>query len=193
MALTEEQIENLKHGDPLVIHGTFEEVLKDGDICIKSSMRLGSLVNENDLKCAHPSVVSIDKPKHDPCRPFREGDRVQARKIHGNLPQCRYNGNVGIKEGDIGTIARYNERNCYWVDFHKGMNWCIDAAYLELITPVEELEPYSVGESSHTWYVYKDDDVVVAFNKEKYPNAKEAAEAERDRLNEEWRKERNHD
>lgn len=140
---------------------------------------------------AYDFDILVSRSKHDPCRPFKEGDRVQARKIHGNLPQCRYNGNVGIKEGDIGTIARYNERNCYWVDFHKGMSWCIDAAYLELVTPVEELEPYSVQETmSHDgWQIVRDGLPLAIYDSRRHPNAKAAAEAECARLNEEWRKE----
>ena len=181
MALTEEQIKNLKPGDPLVIHCTFVKEDGDGDIWMESG----------DMEFwLNPSRFSLplEQPKHDPCRPFREGDVVRFRKVNGNNARCRYNG-VEIEEGSLGKIVRDGSRNCFWVEFDINREWCLDAAYFELVTPVEELEPYSVGESSHTWYVYKDDDVVAAFNKEKYPNAKAAAEAERDRLNAEYRKE----
>jgi hypothetical protein len=68
----------------------------------------------------------------------------------------------------------------------------IDPAYLELVTPVEELEPYSIGESTDYFSVEKDDEELSLYWKDKHPNAKEAAEAECARLNAEYRKENNH-
>ena len=128
-------------------------------------------------------------PKYDPCREFREGDKVRVRKIHGKLPQCRYNGMIKVKEGDCCTIHEKEHRNCYWVTIPSGGNWCLDAAYFELVTPVEEMEPYSVDYEMDCWRVCDNDGVVSVYN-ERHPHAKEAAEAERDRLNAAHRKER---
>lgn len=190
MALTEEQIKNLKPGDPLVVYGTFVKKDGDGDIWMESG----------DIEFwLNPSCFSLpDNPKHDPCRPFREGDVVRFRKVNGNLPQCRYNGNVGIKEGDIGTIVRYNERNCYWVNFHENINWCLDAAYFELVTPVEELEPYIMLENVASNNIEVLDtrtnnvEAIFYFGKDHaytFVQAVTRAEAERDRLNAEYRNE----
>lgn len=65
--------------------------------------------------------------------------------------------------------------------------------YLKLITPVEELAPYYVDEWETGWTVNKklpNGDYHITCSYEHYhPHAKEAAEAERDRLNAEYRKE----
>ena len=57
------------------------------------------------------------------------------------------------------------------------------------LTPVEELLPYSVEESTDYFSVEKDDAELCLYWKDKHPNPKAAAEAECKRLNEEYRKE----
>lgn len=133
-------------------------------------------------------LKKLNAPKYDPNREFRVGDKVSVRKIHGKLPQCRYNGMVKVNEGDCCTIHEKEHRNCYWVTIPSGGNWCFDAAYLELVTPVEELEPYTVEEGKAS-YLLKKGDKLLANYWPSHPNAKAAAEAERDRLNAEYRKE----
>ena len=64
--------------------------------------------------------------------------------------------------------------------------------HLELVTPVEELEPYTVVESYGRTDVMKGDYIIATYT-DSHPHAKEAAEAERDRLNAEYRKEQNND
>jgi hypothetical protein len=64
------------------------------------------------------------------------------------------------------------------------------AVYLELVTPVEELEQYRVVDAyTHFDVADKYMKTVVSYSKVHHPSAKAAAEAERDRLNKEWRKE----
>lgn len=131
--------------------------------------------------------------KYDPCREFKVGDKVRVRKIHGNLPQCRYNGMVKIKEGDCCTINEKEHRNLYWITTPSGDNWCFDIAYFELVTPVEEIEPYCVRKYRSLYAVEKIDNHYIrpaSYDIEDHPHAKEAAEAECDRLNEEFRKKR---
>ena len=60
---------------------------------------------------------------------------------------------------------------------------------LELVTPIEESEPYYVEDCYDAYCVCRDSMHVVDFNTARHPHAKEAAEAERDRLNAEHRKE----
>jgi hypothetical protein len=72
--------------------------------------------------------------------------------------------------------------------------WDVDPAYLELVTPVEALDPYYVEDVGNAWAVRKPEDCGMYstqawFSKERHPHAKEAAEAECDRLNAEYRKE----
>lgn len=141
-----------------------------------------------------------EPPKYDPNREFREGDKVRVRKIHGKLPQCRYNGMVKVKEGDCCTIHSKEHRNCYWVTIPSGAHYCFDIAYFELVTPVEELKPYSVKlrqeitvDDTYPYCAVVDYDgnEAARFYCEQYEagKAKAAAEAERDRLNAEYRKE----
>ena len=140
--------------------------------------------------------IPENTPKYDPFRKFRKGDKVRVRKIHGNLPQCRYNGMIKVKEGDYCTIHEKEHRNCYWVTIPSGGNWCLDAAYLELVTPVEELEPYEVecdGDNEEYSVTCRNKFVCIypydADSLHTKEQAKAAAEAERDRLNAERRKE----
>ena len=126
-------------------------------------------------------------PKYDPCRLFKEGDRVKPRKLFG---RCYSKATARII-GKICTVL-HDEIEHYTVSIRWDEGECnIDPAYLELVTPVEELEPYEVTESSDYYGVDKDDLEVEAaiFWKKSHPNAKAAAEAERDRLNAEYRKE----
>ena len=125
-------------------------------------------------------------PKYDPNRLFREGDKVEVVKNKGRI------GSSTLPVGARATVVR-DEEECDWV-FIKADDCdkldTIDAAYLKLVTPVEELEQYSVEEATVQFLVKKDGKRVVSqFCKLYHPNAKEAAEAERDRLNAEWRKE----
>lgn len=128
-------------------------------------------------------------PKYDPTRLFRKGDKVKAVLRHGRIP------NDGVPKDVILEVIA-DERDGIVKVLHK-MGVILEifnvyALYLELVTPVEELEPYSVSENIHGWVVFKDTpgNVVANFNNT-HPNAKAAAEAERDRLNAEWRKEQN--
>ena len=173
--------------------GELREQLKESVQCVA----IINAVRDSGCNCKKPTETA---PKYDPCRDFREGDRVRVRKIHGNLPQCRYNGMVKVKEGDCCTIHSKEHRNCYWVTIPSGAHYCFDIAYFELITPVEELAPYRIFDNKRlaawtllenelifTYYPYRvNASDNIAHTKEQ---AKAAAEAERDRLNAEHRKE----
>ena len=168
--LTQEQINNLKEGDPLIVNVSLKRIDEDGDIWVTAPCCSSGWFTPDRVSIPSEHGTLVPTPKYDPCRFFRKGDRVRIkREINGR------------------------KLNHVFVNFSYDQTYTGSFYELELVTPVEELEPYSVGESSHTWYVYKDNDVVVAFNKENYPNAKAAAEAECARLNAEWRKEREND
>ncbi len=195
--LTPEQIKKLKPGDPLIIHGTFEETAADGDICVKVPMSLHSFVDNNNINYVHPSAVSIIKPKHDPCRLFRKGDIVQYverdGRSYGDAPPAGATCCVCVGEDGVGLVSvefKFSENEepaMHDVPFY----------HLKLITPVEELEPYQVlHDITNSYVIYKDkpktDNIVVNFTST-HPHAKEAAEAECARLNAEYRKEREND
>lgn len=137
------------------------------------------------------AVSPVSAPKHNPCRELRIGDKVRVRKIHGKLPQCRYNGVAHVKEGDCCTIFEDAYRNCYWVTMAPNVHWCFDAAYLELVTPVEEIERFYIENDTTGFAIVDRQNVgyVAHFKAVQHPHAKEAAEAECKRLNNEYRKE----
>lgn len=186
--LTKEQIKNLKKGDPLIIHCKFNHVDYDGDFWMDL---------DNSTIWFSPSCVSLpgepeEKPKHDPCRLFREGDKVRVVEHKGrNCTGCELGliGEIAIDEGEDDPIHGIG------VDFEDGSAVYIDPAYLELVAPVEELEQYSVVETmSHDgWQIVRDGLPLAIYDTRRHPHAKEAAEAERDRLNAEYRKEHPYD
>lgn len=129
-------------------------------------------------------------PKYDPCRKFRKGDRVRIVEYKGR------NGTSAHPTGAVVTVDK-DEEDCEWVflkadDEHKLD--VIDPAYLELVSPVEELELYYIEESTGEITLLNKQDPI--FHKSWRYSAVSAgiialteAEAERDRLNAEYRKE----
>lgn len=187
--LTPEQIKNLKPGDHIVIHAKFKRFDCDGDLWYSCTTMAG----EASIRYVHPKSVSLPSkhgssvppPKHDPCRLFKKGDKVKRKKeINGRLVICAEIERIYIvtEDEDSYGIVR--------LDDEPSLDTC--HYELELVTPVEELEPYGVTDNLYGCIVFKDNpgNVVANFNNT-HPHAKEAAEAERDRLNEEWRKEQN--
>ena len=155
------------------------EQLKDA----VQSVAIINALQDSECNCKKPSETA---PKYDPCRLFRKGDRVRVAENKGRCLKP-----YALKIGDVLTVSKDepNDDTCViWCKRHD-QDFYLDPAYLELFTPVEELEPYIVGESTDYFSVEKDDEELSLFWKDKHPNAKAAAEAERDRLNAEYRKE----
>lgn len=139
-----------------------------------------------------------EMPKHDPRRLFRKGDKVQPRSGK-NVLASEYGfvtlhdlvGQYEVKEDEArGTVSLIvNGHACF-----------VSAFALELVTPVEELRPFTVvhkpalqhfqinhGKLNYMTFPY-------GLHKSNgwyhtITTAKAAAEAECDRLNAEWRKE----
>lgn len=143
---------------------------------------------QNGIKNTAPA------PKYDPNRLFRKGDKVEHHPRNGRR------GSSDIPNGKTLTVIE-DEVLYEWIYLTDGDNdYSCDPAYLELVTPVEELEISRVfnDKKMGAWIVTKDNFTHAYFpyrcevsdnianSKEE---AKEAAEAERDRLNAEHRKE----
>lgn len=154
--------------------------------------------------------ISIDEqPKYDPCRLFKKGDMVQPRSgktvlasEYGFVTFHELAGQYEVNEDEArGTVTLIvNGHACF-----------VSAFALELVTPVEELEPYYIEEKDIEFQVRmkcEDKDCLISIFRfenivkgyKQYHNmlptitqARERAEAERDRLNAEWRKEQKHD
>lgn len=187
--ITKEQIKNLKHGDPVIVHGTFEGATGDGDIRVKIPMIFYSNVASNYIKYVPSSEVSIDESAYDHARLFRKGDKVRVVEWNGRKDHL-YGMEAIVLSDEYGCLV---DIECKIKDVKAELTY--PACLLELIIPVEELKPYEVTESSDYYGVDKDDLEVEAaiFWKKSHPNAKAAAEAECNRLNAEYRKEQNND
>ena len=191
--ITDEQLKNLKPGDTVLVEAKVNGVKATGvDVthgCVSHPLPFDKL---------YPVP---EQPKHDPCRKFKEGDIVDYRRVCGRDYET-------VPDPEDYKIARVfsseeEESGMVGVEFveaYGGANVCflVPWFHLELVTPIEELEPYSVHESEVTqgFDIIRDKLCVMTFpfgEKENgwYHNrlaAKAAAEAERDRLNAEWKK-----
>ena len=139
--------------------------------------------------------TSVPTPKHDPCRLFKKGDKVRVvewngRKVHDPLNGAVWT--VNRNEGNGGISHESILVSLFYEDDKEGHIIGVPPCYLELVTPAEELEPYQieigVTGKGEDYRIKKDGTIICAYSCA-HPNAKAAAEAERDRLNEEHRKE----
>ena len=192
--LTDEQINNLNIGDTLILNNypvSYVSVYPDG------------IINATDDKaeeccktdCFFPLKYLSLPPKHDPCRLFKKGDIVEmdthGRDIAASMKKS------GVELGERYTVTE-DENNTGYVSFigDDGIEHHSMFFWLKLVTPVEELMPYKVWDTTFSFNVGVEDSKAVfyygadmstcPYTKEQ---AKAAAEAERDRLNAEWRKE----
>lgn len=135
-----------------------------------------------------------EQPTHDPCRLFRKGDEVEYRPKDG-----RANPNLLVGRKYKVAADEPCDSGIVQVEFDGLRHIDTFVAYnnLELVTPVEELEPYFVMELKGAYGVYntrfQPETEVCHFFADMHPHAKEAAEAECARLNAEHRKEQNND
>lgn len=146
---------------------------------------------ESDLECVSP--VS---PKYDPNRPFRKGDKVNMKpEVNGRPVYIGEDAWEPLAPNEIWTVEE-DELETGWVRIKTD---CVHAtvwhAMLELVTPVEARVSFRVGDFpvDGEWSVWKDSfgktEIISSYKIATHPHAKEAAEAERDRLNKEHREE----
>lgn len=153
-------------------------------------------------------------PKYDPCRKYRKGDIVEPSEINGRLPQelrgC-YRYEVITGEGEMTNPLYVAVKPLLKVNYKHLSELHVNAAFLKLVTPVEELGPYKVNHDKElelfevVHYEMGDDTIaeegklnkivrtIYWYGKSQWDRteaeAKAAAEAECSRLNEEYRKE----
>lgn len=190
-----QQYKHLKEGDNVFVRGVVKSV-GIGDVLISLTLANGektrvwvsmNRVGESwTVPSNPPSSPAPCASKYDPCRIFKKGDKVRVVGYKGRI--IGINGSVVVVEEDENV-----RENKVLVRHDVGGLWWIDAAYLELVTPVEELEPYFVMELKGAYGVYntrfQPETAACHFFTDMHPHAKEAAEAECARLNAEHRKE----
>lgn len=131
-----------------------------------------------------------NSPKYDPCRLFKKGDEVRYCERDGRKLFRLHDGaiyEVKSDEGDAGTVEIW-----LWKEFGRYGSYPYNV--FELVTPVEELDPYYLEESTGTITLLSKLDPLyhACWHYAEVESGIEAlaiAEAERDRLNEEYRKE----
>lgn len=163
-----------------------------------------------DLECvtptpSEPPTLVGTTPKHDPSRKFRKGDKVRLIAHRGRIaydeglqyPPCDTVYIVEHDELKNGIVSIYEQPECDFDAFD------IHFSFLELVTPVEDVEPYIVEKSTDgatiVWTVKKRDCSQgldfrycpgwggnIFFSE---THCRKHAEAECARLNEEYRKE----
>lgn len=125
-------------------------------------------------------------PKYDPNRLFQKGDRVRVVEYKGRIKPY-------LKDvlGKVYTLDE-GENNIHIAYIKADGIDLLDVCHLELVSPVEELDPYEVTESTDYFAVAhrRTGDEPATFWKESHPNPAAAAEAECARLNAEHRKEK---
>ena len=201
--LTQEQFKNLKPGDIIDIRGFVNLPLSNGNILVELRYEFDHRTLPAYQRISTEFIsLPPEQPKHDPTRPFKKGDRVSPMFWNERPPVAseeRINSEFMPEDGVYDVLA--DEKNSIvYIDYH-GKPVFIPACHLELISPVEELVPYSVeahedGEcgcfevmrrkqcvsiypyGTHETRYYK-----------KAEQAKAAAEAECKRLNDEYGKE----
>ena len=137
---------------------------------------------------------SATAPKYDPCRRFRKGDKVRVVEYKGRCKKSHC-----LRVGDILSIADDEANDDTFIARCERNNtgFYLDPAYLELVTPVEEMEPYCVDKWESGWSVNEKlpngDFHIICVYEHFHPHAKQAAEAECARLNAEYRKEHSHE
>lgn len=191
--MSPEQTKQLKKGDEIFIRSTFIKTDISGDIEFSVKYRGRVLVDDSTYSISENVFLPSDlqqlaeKPKYDPCRPFKKGDKVEYYPRNGrdffDMPWVYDAASVIEDEYRSGMVVVRFTFNYGGPSVHK-VPWY----YLQLVTPVEEMEPYSVGESTDYFSVDKDDEELCLYWKDKHPHAKKSAEAERDRLNAKHRK-----
>lgn len=208
--LTPEQIKNLKPGDNLALSYPlhFREYDSEHDELLAENNGEYIYFHAADVSLPSEHGTSVPPPKHDPCRLFKEGDIVETVERDGrdykDMPplgaRCcvcddEKDGIVAIVYQVGSTLYKHNVPFCH----------------LELVTPVEEQEPYYVGDCKDDpdcpfFYIQNNNNEIsyglleevarYVYNTD-YTADKETvrkrAEAECDRLNAEWRKEQNNE
>lgn len=186
----------IKIGEKYLLPVTVTEISSNGWIEVKTFGDYGYRLAPLEIKTLLQNGIKNTEAttKYDPYREFRKGDKVKAVLRYGRIP------NDGVPKDVILEVIA-DERDGIVKVLHKmGMIleiFNVYALYLELVTPVEELEPYFVQDFKGGYGVFHtrlqpEAEVCHYFN-DMHPYAKEAAKAECARLNAEYRKEQSND
>ena len=89
-------------------------------------------------------------PTHDPCREYRAGDKVKLKTHFGRTPYNFFTRSEYIPDETVFTVL-YDEWPGGKVDLYEKAesdSFSVHFSNLELVTPVEDLDPYIVEKST---------------------------------------------
>ena len=188
----------VQQGDVVLVQGVVDKAHKSGDLLVwfKAESGVNSHAWIGKEYVGKSWAVAPEKPKYDPCRPFRVGDIVTPIERDGReVPD-------GTPEGEECTVVESEKDGIVCIRYDAGSEHYLHEIpyfHLELVTPVEERNrggagPYYVKETASVYEVFnrnENNSSVAIFFKSQYSieKAKERAEEECDRLNAEHRKE----
>lgn len=184
-------IEDIKVGETYNVRMKVTYKEKD-QVCVKNPMV--SVYGCDYMVVSHKYIhPTTEQPKYDPCRKFREGDIVEPCQVKGRWFGTAWKNRSGIRF----TVTKdEDEEGVMWVQDPDSLHpKDVEAVFFQLVTPVEELEPYIVYENLSVCGVMhrdeKDGKFIAVYFISHYGKtiARERAEAECARLNEEYRKE----
>lgn len=190
--MNKEELKQLKPGDEILIRARYEKTLNDGDVRFSCPVKTLRDKTMQVVGFSLPSHVILPPPapKYDPCRLFKTGDIVTPIERDGReVPD-------GAPVGEKCTVVESEKNGIVCIQYDAGSEHYLHEIpyfHLELVTPEEELEPYKVKKYGAFYAVEKRDnhkDRPATYDVDFHPHAKEAAEAERDRLNAAYRKEK---
>ena len=193
--MTKEEAKQLKNGDKVLIEAIFDQIDDDGDAVLEYT----NSVSDCERGFVEPKhIVGVvsetqpNKPKYDPCRLFKKGDKVKLRETVKGRHTSMFV--TGLSLGKIYTVENDEFNHTVYIVGDEGLGR-YSFVHLELVTPVEELEPYYVKDDGTHYVVGKrpeEPEIVylAEYSNDRHPHAKEAAEAECARLNAEHRKEK---
>lgn len=160
-------IEDIKVGEMYNVRVKVSRINAAGVFCYacdKDGTYLGkhpNLFTEAEVEAFTP-ITPEPAPKHDPCRIFKEGDIVAPQEVNGRI----FSGAVEELIGQNCVVVE-DELECCNVRIRHGEDeYTIDPAYIELITPVEEQEPYKCGEGIDAQLIFVNDELFAEFENE---------------------------
>lgn len=189
-------IEDIKVGEMYNVRVKVSRINAAGVFCYacdKDGTYLGkhtNLFTEDEVEAFFPITPengtknTASAPKYDPCRMFRKGDKVRVVKCNGRSPAMPFS---DYKEGDICIVMKDEDETSYFVRVESDDKCGRDFLFccLELVAPVEELEPYKCGVGIDAQLIFINDELFAEFENEE--DAKRVCAL----LNAEHRKEQN--
>lgn len=152
-----EQLKQLKQGDEIFIRARYKKIDADGDVRFSISVTsvFGGEAKGEGHTLPENVILPPPAPKYDPCRLFKKGDKVRVVEWNGRKLKTFDMSDVwevacGETPGDL-AVSLYRKCAKNWENCH------VSQCYLELVTPVEELEPFSVCQDAEMecFEVYK--------------------------------------